>query len=95
VVNQEPAALAQGTHRGNNRHTWLHEVEAKARPLHAVVHGLRNDLPAVRRAHSAHSDGPVEDANVKITFLRWQMYGNLGSGIQVVGTRGQGAWERR
>ncbi|MEH1130766.1 transposase [Micromonospora sp. CPCC 206061] len=44
--------------------------------LHAFVHGLRMDLPAVVAGLTvSHSNGPIEGANTKVKLLRRQMYG--------------------
>jgi transposase len=44
--------------------------------LHAFVHGLRMDLPAVVAGLTLpYSNGPAEGTNTKVKLLKRQMYG--------------------
>ncbi|WP_422733616.1 hypothetical protein ACN26Y_24875 [Micromonospora sp. WMMD558] len=44
--------------------------------LHAYVHDLRMDLPAVVAGLTLpYSNGPIQGANTKVKFLKRQMYG--------------------
>jgi transposase len=66
--------------RGQDLNAWMTIVEADDLPaLHAFVHGLRMDLPAVVAGLTLpYSNGPMEGANTKVKFLKRQMYGRAG-----------------
>ncbi|HEX5598788.1 MAG TPA: ISL3 family transposase [Micromonosporaceae bacterium] len=76
---REFAALLT-TRRGHDLNDWMTKVEADDLPaLHAFVHGLRMDLPAVTAGLSLpYSNGPIEGANTKVKLLKRQMYGRAG-----------------
>jgi transposase len=59
---------------------WMTTVEADDLPaLHAFVHGLRMDLPAVVAGLTLpYSNRPMEGANTNVKFLKRQMYGRAG-----------------
>jgi transposase len=47
--------------------------------LHAIVHGLRKDLPAVVAGLTLPcSNGPIEGANTKANLIKRQRYGRAG-----------------
>ncbi|MFD0746608.1 ISL3 family transposase [Phytohabitans flavus] len=66
------------THRrGQDLDTWMTTVDNDDLPaLHAFIHGLRMDLPAVVAGLTLpYSNGPIEGANTKVKLLKRQMYG--------------------
>ena len=75
----EFAALLTGR-RGRDLDAWMAAVTADDLPgLHAFVHGLRKDLPAVVAGLTLpYSNGPMEGTNTKVKFLKRQMYGRAG-----------------
>ncbi len=66
--------------RGHHLDAWMTTVDADDLPaLHAFIHGLRMDLPAVVAGLTMpYSNGPIEGANTKVKFLKRQMYGRAG-----------------
>ncbi|GGK79366.1 transposase [Mangrovihabitans endophyticus] len=76
---QQFADLLTGR-RGEDLDTWMTCAYADELPaLHAFVHGLRRDLPAVVAGLTLpYSNGPIEGANTKVKFLKRQMYGRAG-----------------
>jgi transposase len=76
---REFAGLLTGR-RGQDLDAWMTAVDADDLPaLHAFVHGLRTDLPAVVAGLTLpHSNGPIEGANTKVKLLKRQMYGRAG-----------------
>jgi transposase len=66
--------------RGHDLDAWMTAVETDDLPaLHAFVHGLRKDLPAVVAGLTLpYSNGPIEGANTKVKLLKRQMYGRAG-----------------
>ncbi|GGK16110.1 hypothetical protein GCM10010124_05930 [Pilimelia terevasa] len=66
--------------RGEDLDAWISLVDADDLPaLHRFVHGPRRDLPAlVADLMLTYSNGPIEDANTKVKFLKRQMYGRTG-----------------
>jgi transposase len=63
--------------RGEDLDAWMATVDYDDLPaLHAFVHGLRMDLPAVVAGLTLpYSNGPIEGANTKVKLLKRQMYG--------------------
>ena len=59
---------------------WVSTVDNDDLPtLHAFVHGLRKDLPAVTAGLTLpYSNGPIEGANTKVKLLKRQMYSRAG-----------------
>jgi transposase len=68
------------TKPGGDLQRWIDAVTADDLPaLHAFVHGLENDLPAVRAGLALpYSNGTTEGVNNKIKFLKRQTYGRAG-----------------
>jgi transposase len=66
--------------RGQDLDAWMTAVEDNDLPaLHAFLHGLRKDLPAVVAGLTLpHSNGPMEGTNTKVKLLKRQMYGRAG-----------------
>jgi transposase len=63
--------------RGQDLEAWMTTVDHDDLPvLHAFVHGLRIDRPAVVAGLTLpYSNGPIEGANTKVKLLKRQMYG--------------------
>jgi transposase len=63
--------------RGEDLDAWMTTVDHDDLPvLHAFVHGLRMDRPAVVAGLTLpYSNGPIEGANTKVKLLKRQMYG--------------------
>jgi Transposase len=74
------SAVLLTARRGHDLDAWMTTVEADELPaLHAVVNGLRMDLPAIVAGLTLpFSNDPIEGANTKVKFLKRQMYGRAG-----------------
>jgi transposase len=65
--------------RGEDLGMWMAAADDDLPALHSFVYGLRRDLPAVVAGLTLpSSNGPIEGANTKVTFLKRQMYGRAG-----------------
>jgi len=72
------------TRRGHDLDGWMSTVEANDLPaLHAYIHGLRMDLPAVVAGLTLpYSNGPLEGANTTVKTLKRAMYGRTSFELQ-------------
>jgi transposase len=66
--------------QGHTLDAWITAVRSNDLPaLHAFVHGLSRDLPAVVAGLTLpYSNGPMEGTNTKVKLIKRQMYGRAG-----------------